>query len=304
MVKFSIIIPVYNVYDYIKKCLDSVFEQSFKDFEVIVINDGTLDNSMDIVSNYDVKVINQKNSGLSVARNNGVKEAKGEYILFLDSDDYLEVDTLEKLNDSLDNNPDIVRFQIKEVFDNKVNNYNEIGFKGKNGVDAFFLISKYHYIENAWCYLIKRSYYLENNFSFKAGMIHEDFGVIPLVIIKASLVNSIEYLGYNYVQRDNSIMSNESYDKKRKKADDMYNHYLYLISQINKLNLDNGVFKSYAANSVLIKISNLKYGDYKKYLKLLKEQGVYNNILEDTFFRKVKKLLLRISPRLYFKIMR
>ena len=77
MPKFSIVIPVYNVEKYIKRCLDSVFNQSFKDFEVIVVNDGTKDNSMDIVENYDVKIITQKNQGLSVARNTGVKKAKG-----------------------------------------------------------------------------------------------------------------------------------------------------------------------------------------------------------------------------------
>ena len=77
MPKYSIIIPVYNVEKYIKKCLDSVFSQTDKDFEVIVVNDGTKDNSMDIVKKYDVKIINQKNQGLSVARNRGVKEAVG-----------------------------------------------------------------------------------------------------------------------------------------------------------------------------------------------------------------------------------
>ena len=114
MPKFSIVIPVYNVEKYIKRCLDSVFNQSFKDFEVIVVNDGTKDNSMDIVENYDVKIITQKNQGLSVARNTGVKKAKGEYIIFLDSDDYIEKDLLKNINKSLDNNPDLVRFKYKK----------------------------------------------------------------------------------------------------------------------------------------------------------------------------------------------
>ena len=89
MPKYSIIIPVYDVEKYIKKCLDSVFNQTYNNYEVIVVNDGTKDNSMEIVKNYNVITINQKNQGLSMARNNGVKKAKGEYLLFLDSDDYL-----------------------------------------------------------------------------------------------------------------------------------------------------------------------------------------------------------------------
>ena len=119
MPKFSVIIPVYNVEKYIKKCLDSVFNQSFKDYEVIVVNDGTEDRSMDIVEKYDVNIINQKNSGLSSARNAGVKKSKGEYIIFLDSDDYWEEDLLKEIALSTKNNPDIVRFQIQEVQDNK-----------------------------------------------------------------------------------------------------------------------------------------------------------------------------------------
>ena len=83
MPKFSIIVPVYNVEKYIKKCLDSINNQSFKDYEVIIVNDGTKDNSMDIVKDYNFTVINQKNQGLSAARNKGVEKAKGDYILFL-----------------------------------------------------------------------------------------------------------------------------------------------------------------------------------------------------------------------------
>ena len=98
MPKFSIVIPVYNVEDYIKECLDSIMNQTFKDYEVIVVNDGTKDNSMDIVKKYKVKTINQENGGLSAARNNGAKHAKGEYLLFIDSDDTIEPDLLKELN--------------------------------------------------------------------------------------------------------------------------------------------------------------------------------------------------------------
>lgn len=81
--------------------MDSVFSQTDKDFEVIVVNDGTKDNSMDIVKKYDVKIINQKNQGLSAARNRGVKEAVGDYLIFLDSDDYWEKNILKELSKSL-----------------------------------------------------------------------------------------------------------------------------------------------------------------------------------------------------------
>ena len=306
MPKFSIVIPVYNVEKYIKRCLDSVFDQSYKDFEVIVVNDGTKDNSMDIVKDYDVKIITQKNQGLSVARNTGVKKAKGEYIIFLDSDDYIEKDLLKNINKNLDNNPDLVRFQIQEVFEDSdnVNIYNEEEFTGYSGVEAFNKICSYHYVENAWAYAIRKDYYNKNKFQFAPGTIHEDFGLIPLIIIKADIVNSISYVGYNYVQRSGSIMSQKDYEKTKKKVNDFYNHYLYLNKEINKTNLDSKMFKSFISNSLILKICELKEKDYKIFKNRLKEDKVLENLLTDSIARKIKKIVFKISPKLGSKLLK
>ena len=302
MKKFSLIIPVYNVEKYIKKCLDSVFEQSFKDFEVIVVNDGTKDKSMDIVKNYDVQIINQKNMGLSEARNNGVKNAKGEYLLFLDSDDYIEKDLLKKINESLNNNPDIVRFQAKDIIEDKIVEYNEKSFSDLDGVKAFEIIAGYHYVEPACFYAIKRSYYNKNNFSFKKDKYHEDFGLIPLVIYKSNKVNSIDYCGYCYVRREGSITRYDNYQKALKKVEDTIYHYDYLMNEVDKIKKDNTFFKSFISNSILIKITELKRSDYKKYLKELKERKIFDNLLNDTKGRKIKNFLLKMSPKVYYKI--
>lgn len=305
MPKFSIIIPVYNVEDYIGKCLDSVFNQTFNDYEVIVVNDGTKDNSMEIVKEYDVKIINQENMGLSEARNTGVKKAKGEYIIFLDSDDFIEKDLLKRINDSSKNNPDIIRFQIEDYENNEVTNkYEEDSFNGLNGVEAFKRICSYHYIENAWAYAIRREYYIKEKYKFKKGTYHEDFGLIPLVIIKSKKVNSINYIGYNYVQRNGSIMNSNDYSKTKKKVEDFYSHYIYLIEEGNKLKTDTTYYKSFISNSLILKITELKKEDYKFYKRKLKEEKVFDNILNDTFSRKVKKVLLKLSPKLYYKIMK
>lgn len=305
MPKFSIIIPVYNVEKYLKKCLDSVFNQTYKEYEVIVVNDGTKDNSMDIVKDYNVKVINQKNQGLSAARNAGVKVATGDYLIFLDSDDYWEKELLKELSKSLKNNPDLVRFQINEVYeDGRVIPYQEESFTNLSGPDSFKKIVKYHFVENAWCYAISKKYYLENKFEFKTGTIHEDFGLIPLIIMKAKRVNSINYLGYNYLQRQGSIMSNKNYEKTKKKVADMYLHYNYLIEEINKLDVDTTIFKSFIANSLILKITELNHKDYKVYLNKLKKEKVFDNLLTDTTSRKVKKVLLTLSPRNYYKLIK
>ena len=300
--KFSIIVPVYNTEKYLKRCLDSIKSQSFKDYEVIIVNDGSTDNSSDIISKYSYKVINQENQGLSMARNNGVKDANGEYLIFLDSDDYIEKDLLKEINKSLSNNPDLVRYQIKEVFDNKDDiNYEETPFDNKDGVEAFKFITNYHFVENAWAYAIKRDFYLKEKFSFKRGTYHEDFGLIPLVIIKSKIVNSINYVGYCYYQRDGSIMNDRDYDKTKKKVDDFYNHYLYLTKEINKTKIDKTYFMSFISNSLILKITELKGKDYKDALTRLKKDKVFDNLLNDTFFRKIKKTLVRISPKLYYR---
>lgn len=101
-VYISVIIPVYNAENYLKECIDSVLNQTYSYFEVILINDGSTDNSKDICDSYSrmderVKVITQKNAGVSVARNTGLKNAKGDYIIFMDSDDYIEPDMYEKM---------------------------------------------------------------------------------------------------------------------------------------------------------------------------------------------------------------
>ena len=300
--KFSIIVPVYNTEKYLKRCLDSIKSQTFKDYEVIIVNDGSTDNSSDIISKYSYKVINQENQGLSMARNNGVKEASGDYLIFLDSDDYIEKDLLEEINNSLSNNPDLVRYQIKEVFDNKDNiNYEETPFDNKNGVEAFKLITNYHFVENAWAYAIKREFYLKEKFSFKKGTYHEDFGLIPLVIIKSKIVNSINYVGYCYYQRDGSIMNSSDYSKTKKKVKDFYNHYLYLTKEINKTKLDKTYFMSFISNSLILKITELNGRDYKDALNRLKKDKVFDNLLNNTFLRKIKKTLVRISPKLYYR---
>lgn len=297
MPKFSIIIPVYNVEEYIKECLDSVFNQTFEDYEVIVVNDGTKDNSMNIVKDYDVSIINQKNKGLSSARNTGVRYAKGEYLLFLDSDDYIEKELLENINNSLGNNPDLVRYQGREVFENKIVDYPEEGFNNLNGVEAFKKITKYHFVEPAAFYIIKRSYYEEEKFKFIEGTYHEDFGLIPLVIIRSKVVNAIDYIGYNYRQRENSIMSSNDYEKVKKKVDDFYNHYKNLIDKD-----DDKTYKSFLANSLILKITELKGKDYKEYKQLLKKDRVFDNVLADSAIRKIKKLCFRISPKLAKKL--
>ena len=301
MPEFSIVVPIYNVEGYLKKCLDSILNQTFVDYEIILVNDGSTDKSLSIIKEYmskypDIKLINQENKGLSEARNAGLKEARGNYVLFVDSDDFIDKDLLLNLNDSIINNPDLVRFQLRVVSDKTID-INEEVFDSLNGHDAFKKIIKYRFVENAWAYLYSRKYLIDNGFLFKPNMYHEDYGLIPLAIIKASIVNSISYIGYNYVQRSNSIMSDSNYMKTRKKAFDVLSQYLDIANKDS-----DPYYRSFLANSVILKLKDLNKEDYKKYLSEIKKYKVFDNILSDTLPRKIKKILLKISPKLYLKV--
>ena len=199
MVKYSFIVPVYNTSKYLKKCLDSLVKQTFKDFEIIIVNDGSTDNSSNIISKYqdtyrNIKVINQKNQGLSMARNNGVKEANGEYLIFIDSDDYVEKNLLKEVDKEI-KDAEVLRYQViseNEDGNNKID-FNEKAFDMVNGYQAFKYLSNYHFVEPACFYAIEKTYYINNKFSFKKDVYHEDFGLIPYVRYKARKVKSISY---------------------------------------------------------------------------------------------------------------
>ena len=129
MVKISVIVPVYNTENYLRECLDSIVNQTFDDIEIICINDGSTDSSLDILREYEesdkrISVVCQPNSGLSITRNHGIRLAKGDYIYFIDSDDYLELTALEELYRASDeNNLDLLIFKLINFDDGTTNKY-------------------------------------------------------------------------------------------------------------------------------------------------------------------------------------
>lgn len=309
MPKFSLIVPVYNTELYLEKCIDSILNQTYNDYEIIIVNDGSTDGSKKMINKYckefpsKIKSIHKKNGGLSSARNKGVKKAIGEYILFVDSDDYIEKNLLLTLAKKLKDEPDLVRFQIKEIRDNKVCMYRELPFETVKGDTAFKKIVKYHYVENAWCYLYKTKFYKDNKFEYAEGKYHEDFGLTPLIIMKALKVKSIGYVGYNYVIRSGSIMTSDDYNKTKTKANDFLYHYKYLINALDSIELKNkDIYKSFLANSLILKSLELTKKDYKEYISELKKIKVFDNLLNDTYQRKIKKVILKISPKIYYKV--
>lgn len=313
MIKYSFIVPVYNTEKYLKKCLDSLVNQTYKDFEIIVVNDGSTDKSSNIISKYQKKykniiVIDKENEGLSMARNRGVQKSSGKYIIFVDSDDYVSNKLLEEVDKKIDDS-DILRFQIATEDENytKINEYHEEEFESMCGYDAFKYLSSYHFVEPAWCYVIRKNYYIENKFSFKRGVYHEDFGLIPYVIYKARKVKSIDFIGYYYIQRNGSIMNNNDYKKTVKKAFDMLEQYKTMrlfAKNINRKNNLDDYFLSYISNSVIVKARELKKDEKKVYINELKKLNVFDGVLVNTKIRRFKKYLMKHNLNLYLKVVR
>ena len=296
--RYSIIVPAYNTEKYIDKCLKSIFSNTYKNFEVIIVNDGSTDKTEDIINKYikkydNIIYIKQKNMGLSLARNNGVKKATGDYLLFIDSDDYVEKNLLENINKDI-GDLDVLRYQLNMVFNDKIIPYVEKEFNVTNGIDSFEKIVRYKFIEMAALYVINRKYYLDNNFMFEKDVYHEDYGLLPLVIATAKKVKSINYLGYNYVQRDGSIMSSNDTSKMKKKMDDMLFLFTKAIKYLDNIPNSQNV-KSFYANSIIDKYNSLSDELKKEYIKKIKDLKIISYLSNDNFKRKIKKILYKIK---------
>ena len=231
--------------------------------------------------------------GLSMARNNGVKKATGDYLLFIDSDDYVEKNLLENINKNIDD-LDVLRYQLNIVYSDKVVPCEEEEFNVIDGISAFEKIVRYKFIEMASLYVINRKYYVDNNFEFEKGVYHEDYGLLPLVIATAKKVKSINYLGYNYVQRDGSIMSSNDTSKMKKKMDDMLFLFTKAIKYLDNIPNSQNV-KSFYANSIIDKYNSLSDELKKEYIKKIKDLKIISHLSNDSFKRKIKKILYKIK---------
>jgi len=184
--KLSIIIPVYNVGEYIGECLESILNQPFKDFEVICVNDGSTDNSLEILEKYKEKdnriiIIDKKNEGSGIARNAGIDIARGEYLFFIDGDDGIEENTLEEIINKADElNTDILVFGGLSYYNGKPQNggysANKLPKKYLNKIVCAKDIKKdvFKFPSTAWTKLYRRSLFTENNIKFQNIKVGQD----------------------------------------------------------------------------------------------------------------------------------
>ena len=230
MKKVSIIIPAYNEGDRIKKCLNSLIIQSYKHIEIIVINDGSTDNTLDVLKSYNddrLVILTQKNKGQGAARNLGIKKASGDYLMFVDADDYVDKDIVKKLLTAIqDSNSDIAICDLyKQYGDKNVLFKNLNRFSGDNVIN--FMISHPGPVGR----LYDKNLFLKNNISFVQGLINEDLGTIPLLGIYTKKIIYLEEPLYYYVIHKNSTTQQTVYSKK---SEDIFEILEYLKKEFRK----------------------------------------------------------------------
>lgn len=252
----TFIIPIYNVEHWICRCLDSLRNNGLKlyDFEVICIDDGSNDQSVKIIeqyanenSNLQISIIEQKNFGPGAARNNGIRHAQGDYVCFIDADDYIEPGKFLYLFENVKQNQlDVLCYGYRLVYESN----NEIRYEAEPTIDTtqgkvlngpqFFCQTSF--LPVVWNALYRRQFLVDNNLWFMEGVYHEDQDFPPRVFCLAKQIARYPEIVYNYVQREGGIMRNTNNVAKKAKdllcvADSLYSFAENLPSTITDLRL-------------------------------------------------------------------
>lgn len=323
MVEISVVVPIYNVEKYLKKCLESLVSQSINNYEVICVNDGSTDNSEQIIDefienypNIFIK-LNKINGGLSDARNYGLEHSKGKYIMFLDSDDWIDSNCLEEM----------LHFLKKEDCDAVVCGINNVTENG-NLIDSFCIfeckiITKEEMLmesNSAANILFKKD--LFNEIKFPLNKWYEDLATVPLILAKANKIGAIDKCFYNYLYRSNSIT--RTYSEKlldildafttiidsqyytQNFIEKLYKKHLYFTLirtyNIQDLSLKKEIMKKLYEYSIkYFNISNLKKINQgiNEYVVIILFFNKWNYILTSllSFEWKLKKLQLKYKNR-------
>ena len=303
--KLSIIVPVYGVANYLCKCIDSLLVQDIEDYEIILVDDGSPDECPKICDEYaekytNIKAIHQTNAGLSATRNAGLAIAQGDYIMYVDSDDYLQPNVLGILMQQVERDQlDVLRFRYQNVRESgevfapykDMTNYNNNSSIPTDGLT--FLNERMGTQCYAVQFLVRREIVLQEQFT--PGIYFEDTDWTPRMLLRAAWVASTDLVVYNYLWREGSItLSQNDINKMRKQLQDK----LALIGKLNSLGDTiahrrwfDGMISGLVINVVGI-IAQHFYSERKDYIKQIKSYGVLPIKNINVTPRAVKKLKL------------
>ena len=208
----SVVVPIYNVKQYLEKCLDSLYRQTLQNIEVIMVNDGSTDGSEEIMNAYAqrdparFKAVNKPNGGLSDARNVGMQHCQGEYLAFVDSDDYVDENMLKSMYDvAVEKNSDLVTCDFYEVYGSKLKRISFAGYEGESVAEIIR-----HINVHAWNKLIRRSLVLQHGLTFPVGKHYEDVAFTYSLMLYAQRPQHVSMPFNYYLQREGSIMHKQT----------------------------------------------------------------------------------------------
>ena len=282
--KISIIVPIYNAEKYLKICVDSIINQTYSNIEILLVNDGSKDNSLELCKEYEkkdnrIRTIDKINGGPGSAKNAGVENATGDYIGFVDSDDYIENDMFEILyNLCEENNAEISMVDFRKIIDGKPMDYpNSTGEIVKyNRIHAMQKLLADKDIKNySWNKLFKKQVF--NNVRFPESGYYEDVEVTVKLLENINCLVHQKVCKYNYVQRDNSIVNSKSYDKLKDFVKVTKDRYEYLENKYEELNSYNAV--GYVANMVLVYKYSIAYGIKELYEDFEKNYELFSKLV-------------------------
>ena len=319
MIKLSIIVPIYNVEPYLRKCVASLLDQNLArdEYEIILVDDGSTDKSSEICDECEcmfdnIRVIHQKNGGLSAARNNGIKIARGEYIMFVDSDDYLQKNVFGGLMAQIERDDlDVLRYNYQNVREDgsifepfkNVKPYFDYSSEVVDG--ETFLNERLGYACYACQFLIKRA--LLEECIFTQGIYFEDTDWTPRMLLKAKRVASTELMVYNYLWRTGSITLPTDPVKKKKVLDDKMRQISGFLEQ-KKLVKNQSWFMwkiSEAAIGVLTSVSVYPKIERNAYIRGLKSLNIFPlSTYRAVGNNKYKIWLANLSPAIYCWMMK
>lgn len=311
MIRLSYIVPVFRVEKYLAKCIDSLLQQglSATEYEIILVDDGSDDNCPDICNQYaerfaQIQVIHQKNKGLSGARNTGIRHAKGNYICFVDSDDYVKEFSYPLIvKKAEEENADLLQFGLQLVYNDHCqvlkSNGNTHSYTGEE-----FLKKKMSERCSCWIYLIRRQLLIDTDTFFTEGITYEDIDWTPRILLQAERVICMPDTVYNYVQHTGSITHPKNKTGWQSVIDN--NLRVLQLHQQTRAKASESItwfdaMSSSIVCSVLTMVAKHLYDERNTYIHKL--QSVYPRRLmsQPSFSRseRIKIAIARISPNLY-----
>ena len=304
----SFIVPAYNAKNTIKRAVDSILNQvkSGLDYEIIIVDDGSTDNLRSEIAKYPTECLEKitytrkPNGGLSDARNYGVKKAKGDYIIFVDSDDYVDTRLLKDIKVCIKNNVDLIKWNPIYIYEDGMKERKKYYdceldlLSGEEGFNALF--GEDPLMSCTWNYCIKKEYVP----IFPVGMYHEDFATTTLMMLQVKTMAIMNKFEYYYVQTNDSITRGNDSKKQLKRFQDLVKHCDNIIKESAKMSINKKTKENvriYCANVLLSCLNEENISDSnRKYLtKEIKKRKIYKDIKARNPKQFIKKIYLFVK---------